>query len=327
MDYRKLVKFGNSSFVISLPKEWLVKNKLGKGSIIYVEQQPRELRIFTEEIPTEEKREITIGTSNKNIGQIRKEIIAAYLNNYSTMNIVGSSLKDNLQEIRDIIHGLVAVEAVEQSADRIIAEDFLDMKTQSIDSLIQRMDVTLRAMFTEFRDGMTIKGSKTLEQRDKDVNRLYFLSIKVLRYFLDNPNKDTSGIPNSRLASKWWVVTFMENIGDDIKNLGSTLSKLRSTGEEGKIKDKFTKLIESIYDFYLKTMKFGYKNDAASAYKLSDNKNALKKDVILLTNEIKKYNISKEKITSDYLAVGSLTEMSNSLIENVYSILKMVFNL
>ena len=327
MDYRKLVKFGQSSFVISLPKDWLVKNKLGKGSIIYVEQQPRELRIFTKETPVEEKKEITIDTSNKNIGQIRKEIIAAYLNNYYRLTIIGSSLKDNLEEIREIIHGLVAVEAVEQSHDRIIAEDFLDMKTQSIDSLIRRMDVTLRAMFTEFRDGMTNKGSKALEQRDKDVNRLYFLSIKVLRYFLDNSQHNRSGVPNSRLASKWWVVTFMENIGDDIKNLGTALSKLQNTGEEKKIKDKFTKLIESIYDFYLKTMKFGYKNDAASAYKLSDNKNSLKKDVILLTNEIKKHNISKEKTTSDYLAVGSLTEMSNSLIENVYSILKMVFNL
>jgi phosphate uptake regulator len=327
MDYRKLVKFGQSSFVISLPKEWIVKNKLGKGSIIYVDQKPRELRIFTEETAVEEKKEITIETSNKNLGQIRKEIIAAYLNNYSIMNIVGSSLKDNLQEIREIIHGLVAVEAVEQSSDRIIAEDFLDMKTQSIDSLIQRMDVTLRAMFTEFTDGITIKGSKTLVQRDKDVNRLYFLSIKVLRYFLDNPQHDVSGVPNSRLASKWWVVTFMENIGDDIKSLGNALSKLKNTGEEGKIKIKFIKLIATIYEFYLKTMKFGYKNDAASAYKLSDDKNSLKKSVILLTKEIKKYDIDKEKITSDYLVVGSLTEMSNSLIENVYSILKMVFNL
>lgn len=327
MDYRKLVKFGKSSFVISLPKEWLVKNKLKKGSIIYVEQQPRELRIFTEETPVEEKRDITIETGNKKIGEIRKEIIAAYLNNYSRINIMGPNLKENLQKIRNVLHGLVAVEAVEQSPNRIIAEDFLDMKTQSIDSLIQRMDVTLRAMFTEFRDGITKKGSDALEQRDKDVNRLYFLSLRILRYLLDHPEQNTTGASNSRLASKWWVITFMENIGDDIKSLGNALSKLETKGEEGKIKDKFIKLIEEIYTFYLKTMKFGYKNDAASAYKLSDDKNSLKKSVVSLTKEIKKYKLDKDKMTSDYLVVGSLTEMSNSLIENVYSILKMVFNL
>jgi len=38
MEYRKLIKFGNSSFVISLPKSWIVRHHLKKGAIIYVDE-------------------------------------------------------------------------------------------------------------------------------------------------------------------------------------------------------------------------------------------------------------------------------------------------
>ena len=37
MEYRKLIRFGKSSLVISLPKGWTEKNKLGKGSLVYLD--------------------------------------------------------------------------------------------------------------------------------------------------------------------------------------------------------------------------------------------------------------------------------------------------
>ena len=49
MDVRKLVSFGNSSFVISLPKAWIIKNGLKKGDILRIEERPFELIVSAKE--------------------------------------------------------------------------------------------------------------------------------------------------------------------------------------------------------------------------------------------------------------------------------------
>ena len=43
MEYRKLMAFGNSSFIVSVPKAWVEKNRLKKGDVLMVEQKPNEL--------------------------------------------------------------------------------------------------------------------------------------------------------------------------------------------------------------------------------------------------------------------------------------------
>ena len=43
MEFRKLIRFGKSSFVISLPKPWLAKNNLEKGSLVRLNEDNDEL--------------------------------------------------------------------------------------------------------------------------------------------------------------------------------------------------------------------------------------------------------------------------------------------
>ena len=38
MEFRKLIKFGNSSYVVSLPKKWIIRNRLEKGAVIYIDE-------------------------------------------------------------------------------------------------------------------------------------------------------------------------------------------------------------------------------------------------------------------------------------------------
>ena len=42
MEFRKLISFGKTSFVMSLPKGWVVKNKLKKGDLIALEEREDE---------------------------------------------------------------------------------------------------------------------------------------------------------------------------------------------------------------------------------------------------------------------------------------------
>ena len=49
MEYRKLIKFGNSSHVISIPNNWLKKNNLNKGDTVYLDENGGKELVLTPE--------------------------------------------------------------------------------------------------------------------------------------------------------------------------------------------------------------------------------------------------------------------------------------
>ena len=55
MEYRKLISFGKSSFVVSLPKSWIKQNKLKKGDLIHFEDEGNNLVIKKKEEESKDK--------------------------------------------------------------------------------------------------------------------------------------------------------------------------------------------------------------------------------------------------------------------------------
>ena len=107
MEFRKLISFGRSSYVVSIPKPWVLKNRLKKGDLISVDGESGELVLsLNNNHALTEPKEITINAEKKEIGLIRAEIVSAYLNNYDTINIFSSSIEQNAMEIKNILRNL-----------------------------------------------------------------------------------------------------------------------------------------------------------------------------------------------------------------------------
>ena len=119
VDFRKLISFGKSSYVISLPKNWIDKNKLEKGSLISVREDTDNLVLSPKiESAKEEAKKITISVDNKEYRRIKREIIAAYINNFQTIVLTGKDLKTKAADLRDILHNIMPPEIMEQTSDR-----------------------------------------------------------------------------------------------------------------------------------------------------------------------------------------------------------------
>ena len=93
MEYRKLISFGKSSFVISLPKAWINKHKLSKGNLLYLQESETDLIISPKEHEEVEEREITINVDGKDIFFITREINAAYIENNRRIILKGKELE------------------------------------------------------------------------------------------------------------------------------------------------------------------------------------------------------------------------------------------
>jgi phosphate transport system protein len=258
MHIRKLVKAGATSHTVSLPKEWLQKNKLKKGDNIFItEHSDSELRIMPRAgEDKEEEKEVTIEVDGKDIGTVQREITSAYLNNYSQIHLAGKTVNEKAKKLRNILHHFVALEVDEQTGSRISAKDLLNMSEISIEKTIRRMDMTLRSIM---QDSIKAIGSKTIqesiEQRDDDVNRLYFLLFRILKGALNNRKVATNlKVTNNEILATWYLTVNVENMADNAKAVSMLAGKIND-------RELLREAYQEIESAYADVMKAYYNRD------------------------------------------------------------------
>jgi len=278
MEYRKLISFGKSSYVVSLPRSWVKQNKLVKGDLIYIEENGPSLVLSKKtDIDTEEKERV-INIDGKDIPRIEREVNAAYIANYRKIVLRGKELKGKIKDLQAVIQGLIALEIMEQSSDSIIAKDFLNMDKVSIPELIRKMDVVTRTMLKESAKIFVDDNYQNINERDKDVNRLYFLLYRGTLYNLSNPMKaiknfNLTAVDLLKLQS---IGYYIEGIADEARRFARHARQLAISPAE---KQKMEQMLNRIIDFYVETMKAFYANDVEAALKLSELKKKFNEDI------------------------------------------------
>jgi len=264
MDQRKLIKLGNSSFAIALPKDWIRKTGLKKGDDVYIENTDRGLVITPEKIIDKiENKEMTINIDDKDIETIEAELSSAYINNYNLMTIKFSKSKLKSPQLKKLIYNFIGMEIVEQGNDKIVVRDILDLEEFPVKDLVRRMDNILRSMFEDLiasLDNSQFKKMQTeMQETDVEVNRLYFLIWKIVKKGLCNEMlAKKMGINNVQLPSFQWLGLNMEFIGDEIKRVSRFLVKTKLDKKQSKdLKD----ILYKIYNNYTSAMTAYYKGD------------------------------------------------------------------
>jgi len=279
MHIRKLVKAGPSSHTVALPKDWLLQNKLEKGSVVYIIERGRELAIAPDakDAPVEQ-REKTIEVDKKDIDTIGREVTSAYINNYSSI-VLSGDLREKGKDVRRVIRDFAGLEITEQSAKKIVAQDLLNLQEVSIDKTLRRMDMILRSMFQDSitsLDGEDMYDSISL--RDYDLNRMYFLLYRLLKGSLRSPAMAQKlQLANHDALAHWLLANHLENLGDAAKNACGACKGLNK---------KDAALVKEVYlaleTLYLEAMKAQFNNDK----NLADTVARKRRDALEKTNTL-----------------------------------------
>lgn len=247
MQIRRLVKSGTASHTISLPKDWIQKNKLKKGDLLYIKEQSNSIIISAEQRQEQPKhKEITITIDNKDIGTVRRETISAYINNYHIFTFIGD-INTNIEKLRKILDNFLALEIIEQTDKKLVAKDFLNLQEFSLQNTVRRMDMLTRSMLNDTKKD---DQSKALELMDFEVDKLFFLISRLIRTNLAN---ETSKVDNIEALSIWWLAKNIESIADSAKYLS---------------KAKLDAFFEKIESYYKEAIKSYFKKDKQLADKL-----------------------------------------------------------
>ncbi len=281
MEYRKIIKFGKNSHIISLPKNWLEKHNLNKGDLVYLDEGIKGIVIYPKEIKEDEKpTSITIDVTGKDRDDIVREISASYINNFNLINITGKDLNKKIPLIKKIIHNLMALEIVEQTPSRIVAKDFLNIKEVSIDELIRKIDVIIRTMIIDSKSTPKKDLYEEIYNRDEDVNRLTFLAYRIIKKALKRPA--LFKIRPTKLLSLWLLALYLEMIADESKRIARYLRELKI---DNKLINELISIYSKIEKNYLTTMKAYYNKDKNLAYNQSTMKKVIVKECDKIYNK------------------------------------------
>ncbi len=182
IETRKVQQTGGSSFIISLPKEWIQKHKIKPKDTLGILSQPDGNLLITPNINSEEyvkskNLDVDHITDSNNLFRI---LIGMYIMGYTVITIKSSKKFEPF--IRDTIINFTQIaigpEIVEESNNIIKIKDLLNPKEMPFEKTIRRMYVLAKDMHENAIKALN-SGDKTLAEevikRDDEVDRLHWL--------------------------------------------------------------------------------------------------------------------------------------------------------
>jgi phosphate uptake regulator len=291
METRKLIKFGKNSYVITLGSDWIKRNGLNKGDHVHILENDNSLLIESQaQDKSRDEKTYRLNVEGKDRTDIKREIVTAYINNFSTIEITGGDVKEKAKMIKDILHNLVALSVIEQDATKIIAKDFLNMKEISVMTLIRKMDNIIKTMITESKGKTSALIQENLDLRDNDVNRLHILSKRTLKHaFVSLEARQRMKMDVLDLLRLWRVVESLEEIADSTKRIVRYFNASSISKEKEK---ELIKVYEEVEEFYKIIMKALYNGDMALALKAAPKK----KEIMAKLNDYDRKNWNIEYV-------------------------------
>jgi len=257
---RRLQRIG-SSLLVSLPKEWVDANNLEKSSQVEIETGQDSISISANK-ETRPTKELDITYPLPKEENIVADITGAYLLGYDIIQINSKTTipSEDREKIRNSMRRLVGMEIIEEDASHINMQFLLDATTLNPEKILKRMSSLALGMYDDVSSGLILDDKsnlQTLSNRDVEVNRQYFLLVRLIRSTLvDRRLANVFNLENIDVLDYRIAANLLENAGDSIVEISnfiynSSLSKEYSTKIFKVVKD-FNMLAEKSINAFTK---------------------------------------------------------------------------
>lgn len=267
---RKIQKTGGSSYVITLPKEWLTslvetyyvqqlenetkenEDKI-KGMKLGLVTQPDNTLLITPNLsgkPLERKKIIDI-QEIPDTTYFYRYLISAYIAGYTKIEI--NSIKPISPPyrlvIRDFVQHIIGCEVVEERDEFILIKDLLKPEEMPFENIIKRMYRTAKNMHSTAI--MALKDSdkttaENIQLIDDDVDRLHWLVTRLTNMLLsDPPLAEKMGITAGAAANMFFISRIIERIADHAVRIADNIVPLQDQVIDKKIIEEIESFINS----------------------------------------------------------------------------------
>ncbi len=230
MNARKVLEMGGGTLLISLPKAWAKKNGVKKGATVAVDElSARKLIVRPIEDVAEKPREIEIGYPREDFNQVTNDLTGAYLLGYDMIRIVGKNVisREDRAILKATMARLVGLEIMDEDSKQITVQFLLESSAIIPEKIVRRMSSILDGMLRDTAEGLTKGDPKLLAlvaERDDEVDRLYFLLVRVIRAAIMRPEvAEGYGLSPVDVLDFRVLASFLESEGDALAELSKEL--------------------------------------------------------------------------------------------------------
>jgi len=209
MEGRKLQLTGGSTYVVSLPKHWVVDAGLKAGDTVFLETEP-EGSVSIRPRPAEKpqlRRRIFEEKGEERRDHLLRKLIGAYIGGFNYVEIrfrpeMGPFVR---RVARDFSRMVIGPEVIEETRNSVVIQDLSDTAELSAEKCLRRMHLIVRAMHEDAIEALRTQDealARDVAQRDQDVDRLYWMVAK--QYNVAHTTGGTANGPKMRPSHGTW---------------------------------------------------------------------------------------------------------------------------
>lgn len=234
MDIRKVQMTGGSSYIITLPKEWITSANIKKNDSIGLLKQSDGTLLITSRMNEKQEQKIKkffINNETEPIYLLR-QLIGAYIAGHNSIEIkskerIPSSLRASIRKFTQITIGQ---EVIEETDTTIMIKDLLKPAEMPFNSTIKRMHIIVKNMHEDAIKSLETKNKKIGEEislRDNDVDRLHWLVARQYNMILQNINLAKKMNITVALTSTYFLISrIIERMGDHVVRIAQNIPNL-----------------------------------------------------------------------------------------------------
>ncbi len=267
IETRKVQQTGGSSYIISLPKEWIITHGIKEKDTLGIISQADGNLLITPNINSEDKlssKEFIVDDI-KTYNYMFRLLIGAYIMGLSNITIKASRRIEPL--IRDCVLDFTKIaigpEVVEESNNVIIIKDLLNPKEMPFERTIKRMYIIAESMVEESINALRKRDDNVADEvikRDNELDRLEWLVNRQAHIMLkDIILAQKMGTTLNEANHYYLMARLLERIGDHAERIARNAKVAIGQKVDNEVIEKITaaskisiKLLERSQEAWLK---------------------------------------------------------------------------
>jgi len=275
MEIRRVQVTGGSSFVVTLPKEWINSHKIKKNDPIALSKKPDGTITISPRITDKESERIKEFFVNEKINrtQLLRQLIGAYISGYGSI-IIASKNRISSEvgaTVRFFTQIAIGQEVVEETDRSITIKDLLKPAEMPFDSTIKRMHLIVKSMHEDAMEALNSKNKRIVDEitlRDSDVDRLHWLVARQHNILLQNISlAEKLDVSLSMTYTYFLISRIIERMGDHVVRIAKNISKILDVKLNKEIKHKIKISSDLAFEIFNKSIGSFFRKDINSANK------------------------------------------------------------
>lgn len=273
LEIRKVQMTRSGTFFITLPKDWATRNNIRRGSIVVSLITPDDKIIidpkYTAE-PAPRTAAIRVGP------HLSRDILTKYLLGYDIITI---ETKDRItpeqrEIIKQTLSQLIGLEITEEDQSKIVIQCLLEPAALSPERILRREHLISSSMCKDSFIALLERDvhlAKNVIARDNEVDRLYFLLVRVLRTIIQNPSLgEKLNVHPIDCLDYRLVASFVELVADQSSQIAKYAIKFKDLRLNSEISTALSDLHKNILETFNDSVESFVSHNVSKAASIRD---------------------------------------------------------